>query len=68
MVSKKKLMKRKFPYINMFDHEGPTIVRSMRNLTVGVFENLDITSPMDMYRRVAYTQSILIKAALKHYR
>ena len=52
----------------MFDHEGSTVVSAMRNLTVGVFENLDITSPMDMDKRVAYMQRILIGAALKNYR
>ena len=52
----------------MFDHEGPTVVRAMRTRTVGVFEHLDITSPMDVDQRVAYTQRILRGAALKNYR
>ena len=38
----------------------------MRNLTVGVFENLKITSPMDMDKRLAYTHHILRGAALKN--
>ena len=52
----------------MFDHEGPTVVGTMRDLTVGVFELLDITSPMYMDKRVAYTQCTLRGAALKIYR
>ena len=33
-ISKQKLVKRKFPYIDTFDPEGPTIVYAMCNLTV----------------------------------
>ena len=40
----------------------------MGNLTVGVFENLEITSPMDVTKRLAYMQRILRGAALKKYR
>ena len=40
----------------------------MHNLTIGVFENLDTTSPMDVYQWVAYTQQILRGAVLKNYR
>ena len=47
------LVKRKFPYIDTFDHEGPTVVSAMRNLTSGVFEHLDIIPPMDVDKRVA---------------
>ena len=63
----KNLVKRKFPYIDMFDHEGPAVISAIRDLTVGVFEHLDITSPMDVGNRLAYTQSILRGAALKKY-
>ena len=40
----------------------------MRNINVGVFEHLYITSNIDMDKRVAYTQSIIKGAALKNYR
>ena len=40
----------------------------MRNLTVRVFDHLEITSPMDVDRRLAYTQRILRGSALKKYR
>ena len=40
----------------------------MRDLTVGVFEHLEITSIMDVIRRVAYTQRILKGAAINNYR
>ena len=39
----------------------------MRDLTVGVFEHLQITSPMDVDKRLAYTQRIIRGAALKNY-
>ena len=40
----------------------------MSKLTSGVFENLEITSPMDADKRIAYTQRILRGAALKKYK
>ena len=49
----------KFPYIKTFNHEGPTVTSAMHDLTVGVFEHLNITSPMDVDKRLAYTQRIL---------
>ena len=52
-VSKQDLVNIKFSYIGMFDHDRPTVVSAMCNLTSGVCENLDITSPMDVDQRVA---------------
>ena len=52
----------------MSNHEGPAVFNTMRDLTSGVFENLDITSPMDVDQRVACMQSILRGAALKKYK
>ena len=37
----------------------------MRDLTVGVFYHLDITSPIAVYKRIAYMLRILRGAALK---
>ena len=51
----------------MFDHEGPAVGSVMRDLTVGVFDNLGITSPMNVYQRVAYMQRIFKGDALKIY-
>ena len=39
-TSKQKIVKRDFHYIDTFNHEGPTVIIVMRNLTVGVFEHL----------------------------
>ena len=52
----------------MFNHEGPAVVSTMRDLTVGVFEHLETTSPMGTDKRVAYTQITLRGAALKKYK
>ena len=52
----------------MFDHEGPVVIGAMSDLAVGVFEHLNITSPIYMYKRLACTQRILRGAALKKYR
>ena len=40
----------------------------MRDLTVGVFEHLEITSPMDDDKRIKYTQNILSVTSLKKYK
>ena len=45
----------KFPYINMFYHEGPIVISVMRNITVRVIEHLNITSHMDVDKRISYT-------------
>ena len=45
---KQNLVKTKFPYIDTFDHEGPTVVGALYDLTVGVFEHLEIACPMDV--------------------
>ena len=50
---KKNLVKRKFPYIDTFNHERPTVVGVMRDRNVVVFEHLYITYPMDSYKRIA---------------
>ena len=67
-TSKQNLVKRKFPYIFTFDHEGPTVVIVICNLTVGVIYHLEITSPMDVDKGVSYMQRILKGAALKKYK
>ena len=52
----------------MFDHEGPAVASVMRDLTSGVFEHLEITSPMDVDQIIAYKQRLLRGAALKNTR
>ena len=66
-MSKQNLVKRNFPYIDTFNHKGPVVISVMRNITVGVFEHLKITSPMNVDKRLSYTQIILRGAALKKY-
>ena len=51
----------------MFNHEGPVFIRAMRDITVRVFERLNITSPMDVDKRIVYTEHILRGAALQKY-
>ena len=40
----------------------------MRDLTVGVFEQLEINYPVDMEKWISYTQRILRGSAIKKYR
>ena len=68
MAYKQNLVERKFCYINTLDHEGPTLVGAMRNLAVGFFEYLEITSPMDVDKIAAYTQRILRVSVIRKYR
>ena len=42
----------------MFDHEGPAVVSAMCNLTSGVFEQLDITSFMEVDQRIVCSASL----------
>ena len=44
------------------------VINAMCNLTVRVFEHLEIISPTYMDKRLAYTQNILRGSALKKYR
>ena len=39
----------------------------MRDLTLGVLEHLEITSPMDVDKRLSYMQRILVRAEIKNY-
>ena len=38
--SKQNLVKRKFHYIDTFNHEGPIFISAIRDLTVRVFDHL----------------------------
>ena len=66
MPTNKNLLKIKFFLIKTFDHEGPNIGSTIRNLTVGLVENLYITPKMDIYNRINYTECILTVTALKN--
>ena len=66
--SKQNLVNRKSPYIDMFNHEGPVVVNTMCDLTSGVFEHLDITSPMYVDQRVASKHRIFRRDELKKYK
>ena len=57
-------MKSQFLYFDTLDHKVPVVISAVCVLTVGVFEHLNITSPMDVEKRIAYTQCILRGAAL----
>ena len=63
-VSKQDLVKRKFPWINPFDHEIPDVINAMHNITVGVFKHLEIASKIYPDQRVNYTERILRVLAL----
>ena len=68
MKKQKKQKYLSFPYINTFDHEGPVVVSVMQDLTIGVFELLEINFSMDVDQRVAYTEHILRGAELNKYK
>ena len=58
-VYRQNLIKRKFPYIDTFNHEIPAVVNNMLDLTRGVFEHLEINSSIYMDQRITYMQVIL---------
>ena len=51
----------------MFDHEVPILVNGMRNISVGVFEHLYITSKLDVYQNIKYNERTLIGPELNKY-
>ena len=67
-ASKQNPVKRKLPYIDTFNHEGPAVISAMHDLIIGVFEHLEITSPMNMDKRLSYKKRILRGATLKKHR
>ena len=42
----------KFSHIDTFNYEGPAVVSAMRNITVKVFEHLEIISPIGAEKRI----------------
>ena len=42
--TKQNIIKKKFPYIDMFGCQGSSVVRAIRDLTVGVIKHLEIKS------------------------
>ena len=65
VASKQNLVNRKFTYIYTFDNGGQAGINAMRNITVGVFEHLETTSPIDVDKMISYTQLIPRGDALK---
>ena len=47
-ASKQNLVKRKFPWIDNFDHEGPPVINVIHDLKFIVFEHLEVKSKLDM--------------------
>ena len=68
MSTKQNLVKRKFPYIDMLNNQGPALVFTMHDLTVGVFENLESKSPMDVDKIIDYTHHMLRGTEFKEYK
>ena len=50
--------------MDTFDHDIPVVIRTMCYLNVGVLEYLKISSPVDVDKRLAYTQHIFRRAEL----
>ena len=48
------LVKIKFPHINTFYCELLNVINTMRGLTAGIFEDLNIMSKTDVYKSVRY--------------
>ena len=49
----------------MFYCEGPDMINTMHDLTVGVFKHLEIKSKLALDLRIKYTEGILRRPALK---
>ena len=68
MVTKKNLLSGRSHYIDTFNHEGPELVNAIYDLSGDFFDRLEINSPTDVYKRVAYTQRIIRGYMLKNYK
>ena len=58
----------RFSKENIQKSTGTAVVCAMRNLTSGLFEHLGIVCPLDVDKRVNYTQRFLRELALKRYK
>ena len=67
MTTKKNLVKNLFPIIPNFYHEVPAVVNAVREIPVGIFDNLRITSILDVDIRVEYIDHILKLAFIKKF-
>ena len=43
------------------------MIITMRDITVGLCEHLELTSSVELYRRIKYTDRILMNSDLKKY-
>ena len=66
--TKKNIIKRKFPYIDTFNHRRPDVVRMMRDLPIEVFEHLEKISPLDVDKGIKYMQRIIRGMGLNKYK
>ena len=67
-ATKQNLANSKFPNIDTFDHQGTVGIRTMRVINSGVFEKLEIPSPLDIDKRVNCTKRLLRWLVLKKYK
>ena len=51
----------------MFNHEGPVVIRAMRDITVGLFGHVEIVSNIDLGIRIKCTECILRNLTLKKF-
>ena len=57
-ATNKKFNRITSPVIKYFDHQGPKVVRVLRNIMVSVFEHLDITTWRDIDQRWMYVDKV----------
>ena len=67
MATNQNLIKIKFPYIDVFDHQVHAVVRAMRGLTVRLIEHIEITYPTDADKMIKCMQRILMGTVLNKY-
>ena len=64
----RKIFRSKFPRINTFNHERPTMVNAMCDLTVRLFDHMDIMVKIVLDIRIDYTEYILTVPEMEKYR
>ena len=59
LLTRKELVKKVLTADIDFEHEGPTIVNTMNELIVGIFDHVNITSILYIGERFKYIKLIL---------
>ena len=56
MSSNQKVVKRKFLFIDMLDHEGPATINAVRDINAGVFQRMYFMYKLELDISIKHTE------------